>query len=953
MFSGKPALSMQLVGFTLFILLTSKHVTDAQSRFQPGSLGAIPEGLGSVGGLQPIARQGSVGGLQPTARQGSYGGLQPRAREGSVGGLQPTAQQGSVGGLQPRARQGSVEGLQPRARQGSVGGLQPTARQGSYGGLQPRAREGSVGGLQPIAPLDPFSSSGNALGVLPGSAGLGGQVVGPSAQRLGGNARGGLRSRGQVLAPVPPQMSVELLLLVDKMAKDRWASKMPGATPKAREENALTAMEQFLESVVHGVNELYASLGKYNLFVDVRIVAIRQINNLWAGTAKSAGAPNQIAANQAIDTFYDWSWRNRRSLPGFDHALLLTGFDVVDHTNASKPTTGVAYKGVMCKFGSISVIENSFTFQMVHDIAHELGHSLGCDHDGERNTCDGSDGFIMSVRPDVNSTNRWDFSPCSADSIREDIALLERDNANCLRKTTAEKTVAPQLGTVLNADKQCKFLFGQEAYFCRDFYNTSSDYHQLCSSLWCSESLNATQCVSHIASDGFLCGDSMICSRGQCIKVEGAPMALDSCPQGDQPGIVLDGMTCEDIVRLTPWACYDDFYRRKCCIACPGISKRSAAPDCPYGDREAWCQTDKMKYPYDCYLNNATCCQTCAQLQDDSKPGCEYGDHSAECVTDLDLPLGCYWNEELCCSTCAQYKNMSNVDCEYGDKSTWCKNQLEVPNGCYLNKDLCCGTCQEHINLENKACPYGDRYPKWCPTVTPYRCYNETVRDWCCDSCSQLYNTSNDGCEYGDKFKNCEDLIYPYACYHPTNQDACCGFCSIYANIIEGSDDSCIFGDKQAWCWKLTLTYDDSEWCPLDAENDHCCGTCRYNSSAVPVFGYRLLEEGLEQVTLLGNQFKTEVKAVIEERKKEEKALRQKEEEERRKKQVEEEREGQAQEEGTAREEEKETLRLGESKEPESTSKPSSENDEVEIVDMSSTEIYTEQTTPSSPAQEV
>ncbi|GFR82978.1 hypothetical protein ElyMa_000639600, partial [Elysia marginata] len=135
--------------------------------------------------------------------------------------------------------------------------------------------------------------------------------------------------------------------------------------------------------------------------------------------------------------------------------------------------------------------------------------------------------------------------------------------------------------------------------------------------------------------------------------------SADSCPQGDQPGIVHEGKTCEDIVRLTPWACYDDFYRRKCCIACPGIDK--GIEDCPYGDREAWCQTDKMNYPYDCYLNNATCCQTCAELKDDSKPGCEYGDHSAECVTDLDLPLGCYWNEELCCSTCAKYKNTSNT----------------------------------------------------------------------------------------------------------------------------------------------------------------------------------------------------------------------------------------------------------------------------------------------------
>ncbi|GFS01174.1 A disintegrin and metalloproteinase with thrombospondin motifs 18 [Elysia marginata] len=230
-----------------------------------------------------------------------------------------------------------------------------------------------------------------------------------------------------------------------------------------------------------------------------------------------------------------------------------------------------------------------------------------------------------------------------------------------------------------------------------------------------------------------------------------------------------------------------------------------------------------------------------------------------------------------------------------------------------------------------QECPYGDRYPKWCPTVTPYRCYNETVREWCCTSCSQLHNASRGGCEYGDKFENCEDLIYPYACYHPTNQDACCGFCSIYSNVIEGADDTCKYGDKQAWCWKLTLTYDESEWCPLDAENDHCCGTCRYNNSAVPVFGYRLLEEGFDQVTFLGNQFKTEVRAAVEERKKEEEALKQKEEE---KKKAEEERRKQSEKVEAQKEEAGEVLRLGESREPDKTANSSLESDDTESVNI-------------------
>ncbi|XP_005111802.2 uncharacterized protein LOC101851690 [Aplysia californica] len=529
----------------------------------------------------------------------------------------------------------------------------------------------------------------------------------------------------------------------------------------------------------------------------------------------------------------------------------------------------------MCRYGSISLVENNFTYQIVHDLAHELGHSLGCNHDGEKNTCSDKDGFIMSERPDINSTNRWYFSPCSANSIREDLLILENDGANCLKATAIQKKSAPQLGSLYNADRQCKLMFKDDAYFCRDFYSNSSDYHKMCSSFWCSETRNSSQCVSHIASDGFLCGDSMVCSKGQCVKTEGAPEALDFCPQGDQPDLVHEQMTCEDLVRLEPWKCYDEFYRRKCCVSCHGIKQE--VKGCEYGDKEDWCKGEEISYPYDCYLNNQTCCASCEKLKNPAKKGCEYGDHTAACTSSLDIPMGCYGNEELCCGTCALHKNASNTGCEYGDKSTWCSEKLVAPSGCYLNEELCCGTCSGAKRLDNAECPYGDRYPKWCPKATPHRCYNDTVKEWCCDSCSQSHNASRVGCEYGDKFKNCEELIYPYACYHPTNEKACCQFCSTYLNEDEDAKD-CKYGDKQAWCWKLTLTYDDAEWCPLDKENDHCCGSCRLNQTAVPVFGYRLREEGLEQVTRLGNMFKAEVRAAVEKQKQEEKAKKAREE---------------------------------------------------------------------------
>ena len=47
----------------------------------------------------------------------------------------------------------------------------------------------------------------------------------------------------------------------------------------------------------------------------------------------------------------------------------------------------------------------------------------------------------------------------------------------------------------------------------------------------------------------------------------------DSCPQGDQPGIVFQNLTCADVGTQQPWLCYGGFFQRKCCNTCPRIGE--------------------------------------------------------------------------------------------------------------------------------------------------------------------------------------------------------------------------------------------------------------------------------------------------------------------------------------------------------------------------------------------
>lgn len=646
----------------------------------------------------------------------------------------------------------------------------------------------------------------------------------------------------------PVQHTVELLVVIDKQGFDAWYKNTSGATEDERFKATETRVTNFLSSIVVGINNLYESVKKYGLHLDVRLKKVHiLLRDLWEKKEMRFGFTDQIATNTAIDKFYQWTWQNRDTLGLFDHAMLITGYDVIDARDPAKLTKGVAYKGVMCKYGSISVVENTFSYQMIDTAAHELGHSLGSDHDGENNYCGNDRGFIMSPKTEINSTERWSFSPCSSEAMKLNIADLNMAGANCLVKTYTQPTPGLELGALFSADEQCKMIMGPEAFFCRDFYDAPSVYEKMCTSMWCSASQKESHCQNHIASDGFVCGNKKICKRGACIPdaSSDAIETSDTCPQGDQPGIVYQNLTCSDVARKKPWLCYGTFFNRKCCLTCPAIKQN--VPGCEYGDKEGWCATD-MKYPYDCYLNENICCKSCRQYKRPESAGCEYGDNSVECQTKLSLPIGCYANEKLCCETCPKHKT-EDPECPYGDKSTWCKDKLEVPNGCYLNKDLCCGTCSTMANTTSPMadkpsghCRFGDLYVEWCGKQEPYQCSNSTIEEWCCKTCAQYKNLSRPGCEYGDKYKNCAELVYPYACYHPGNSDNCCWTCSMYMNA---SRPDCPYGDRQAWCYKLNKKYTNDQWCPQDKEHGHCCGTCLYNETAIPVFGSKVKGSGV------------------------------------------------------------------------------------------------------------
>ncbi|KAL7856488.1 hypothetical protein SRHO_G00153870 [Serrasalmus rhombeus] len=188
-----------------------------------------------------------------------------------------------------------------------------------------------------------------------------------------------------------------------------------------------------------------------------------------------------------------------------DHAIFLSRQDFGPAGYA--PVTGMCHPLRSCTLNH----EDGFSSAFV--VAHETGHVLGMEHDGQGNRCGDETSMGSIMAPLVQAAfHRYHWSRCSKQELNRYIHSYD-----CLLDDPFEHKwpKLPELpGINYSMDEQCRFDFGVGYKMCTAFRT-----YDPCKQLWCSHPDNQYFCKTKKGPpvDGTECAPGKWCFKGHCI----------------------------------------------------------------------------------------------------------------------------------------------------------------------------------------------------------------------------------------------------------------------------------------------------------------------------------------------------------------------------------------------------------------------------------------------------
>ncbi|XP_062867386.1 A disintegrin and metalloproteinase with thrombospondin motifs 2 [Trichomycterus rosablanca] len=267
-------------------------------------------------------------------------------------------------------------------------------------------------------------------------------------------------------------------------------------------------IQKYLLTLMNIVNEIYqdASLGAHINVVLVRIVMLC--------SAKSMGLIELGNPSQSLENVCRWAFLQQKEDENdaeyHDHAIFLTRQEFgPTGMQGYAPVTGMCHPVRSCTLNH----EDGFSSAFV--VAHETGHVLGMEHDGQGNECGDEVPMGSIMAPLVQAAfHRFHWSRCSQQELRKYLNTYD-----CLRDDPFdhEWPSLPQLpGLHYSMNEQCRFDFGMGYMMC-----TAYSTYDPCKQLWCSHPENPFFCKTKKGPpiDGTKCATGKNCFKGHCIKL--------------------------------------------------------------------------------------------------------------------------------------------------------------------------------------------------------------------------------------------------------------------------------------------------------------------------------------------------------------------------------------------------------------------------------------------------
>ncbi|KAH9488711.1 hypothetical protein Btru_059756 [Bulinus truncatus] len=490
---------------------------------------------------------------------------------------------------------------------------------------------------------------------------------------------------------VKPTYYIDVAATVDKKLYDIFVNRHSSESSVSQE------ILEYFAFIFNGIDLCYKGITWATYNINVRLVKVVIFTDVSVYQVTMANdSSNSVDAGESLNNFKDFlnTTAGLKLFAPYDHAMLFTGSKMY---SPDSNLLGLAKFGQVCQDdgSSVSIIAELGSYSTVLTAAHELGHSIEAEHDGEENTCSSDDRYVMaetdSAETPGTELHPWIFSNCSVNYFTVLITQLLQ---------TSDR----YLGQIYPPDKQCELRLGHQYYFSR-----LNSGQSLCTQLICANKDNSTDTQIDVAYYGTTCGSGKLCKQGSCVSDPAAPLVNDNCMFGDY------NQSCQDLVKAFNGYCYADVSFHVCCASCLSVFK--TVQGCEYGDRVSGCTSSV------CNSSNMTAIQECCGT-------CSYGTTYTTAATTTAQTV-----------TTTKRTTASTAASSCRDDMGFMVNEMTCSllvwssaNVCYNQtvQSSCCYTCSLS-NTGIAGCEFGDKVINKCRKVEDCKVYNSDCCEYCRD----------------------------------------------------------------------------------------------------------------------------------------------------------------------------------------------------------------------------